>query len=435
MEKTTPAGAAISNKGRCCFVALLAMLFLLTGFTNSSFAQTYILNEDFSSASGTTPPSGWLNHTGQGAVADKWHFDNPGNRSINYPFTGKFAIFDSENYSGGGGAEKVTLETKFFDASVSNNTVLYFDHFFASGRNGKGFVDVFDGFNWQNLASYTDSTANPQSEVYNISSIVGGVTNAKVRFRWEGDSSMYWALDNIRIYAPLTLDAGVTAVVSPTMPFNAGNQAIKVRLTNFGATTLTSTTIGWSVNNVVQPDYSWSGSLALGANESNVTVGNYNFPSGKAVNLKVWQKNPNGLVDGNLQNDTMYTTLSSSLCGTYTIGGLNPDFATFNDAAIALNNAGVSCAVEFLVRSGVYDEQLKLGAIAGTSISNTITFKSETGYNRNVTLDYTGNDPRNNYTIIIDGASFINFENLTINRSNYYNNNLKNIVINKGADI
>jgi len=227
MQKTyLPATKQPETRVSASSISLLKfVVFFLTllNLPKAAHSQTYILNEDFSSATGTTPPVDWMNTTITGQTTDKWRFDNPGNRIINYPITGKCAIFDSENYSAAGGAENVVLESKFFDASVSRNTVLYFDHFLAGGRNGKGTVEVFNGFNWNFLAVYTDSTANPQSEVFNISGIVGGVTNAKVRFRWEGDNSRFWAIDNIRIYAPLTLDAGVTAVSSPTMPFNGGS--------------------------------------------------------------------------------------------------------------------------------------------------------------------------------------------------------------------
>ena len=55
----------------------------------SANAQVYILNEDFSSASGTTPPNGWSNLTVTGRATDLWRFDNPGSRTITYPLNGK----------------------------------------------------------------------------------------------------------------------------------------------------------------------------------------------------------------------------------------------------------------------------------------------------------------------------------------------------------
>ena len=76
-------------------------------------SQTYILNEDFSSASGTTPPTGWVNSTVDGEAEDLWHFDNPGSKVVNYPMIGTFAIFDSEGISRNQVPENVILETPF----------------------------------------------------------------------------------------------------------------------------------------------------------------------------------------------------------------------------------------------------------------------------------------------------------------------------------
>ena len=91
-------------------------------------SQTYILNEDFSSASGTTPPTGWVNFTVDGEAEDLWHFDNPGLKVVNYPMIGTFAIFDSEGISKNKVPENIILETPFFDATISAEILFSFDH-------------------------------------------------------------------------------------------------------------------------------------------------------------------------------------------------------------------------------------------------------------------------------------------------------------------
>jgi len=74
-----------------------------------------------------------------------------------------------------------------------------------------------------------------------------------------------------------------------------------------------------------------------------------------------------------------FTEVAASLCGAYTIGGSNPDFATFTDAVAVLNAAGISCPVVFNVRDGEYNEQFVINDIAGSSEVNTVTFQSESG--------------------------------------------------------
>ena len=100
-----------------CFKKTTVILFTLFASLNL-ISQTYILNEDFSSASGTTPPTGWLNSTIGGETEDLWHFDNPGSKVVKYPMIGTFAIFDSEGISKNQVPENVILETPFFDDSA-----------------------------------------------------------------------------------------------------------------------------------------------------------------------------------------------------------------------------------------------------------------------------------------------------------------------------
>ena len=170
---------------------------LLVAFQASS--QMFILNEDFSGTSGTTPPTGWANIIISGSSDDKWHFDNPGGRALNYPVTEPFAIFDSENTSNNGSAEIVALETSLFDASTSNYILLNFVHVLVPSSGGLASIQAFDGNNWQSVASFSSATDNPSAEIVDLSSICGGITNARIRFIWSGNGSGFWAIDNIRI--------------------------------------------------------------------------------------------------------------------------------------------------------------------------------------------------------------------------------------------
>lgn len=110
------------------------------------------------------------------------------------------------------------------------------------------------------------------------------------------------------------------------------------------------------------------------------------------------------------------TTIQAQLNGNYTIGGVTPDYATFNDAVAALNTSGVSGAVVFNVRNGTYTEQVLIGTITGTSAANTITFKSQSGDSSLVTLDFAAGG-LSNYTLLLTGASYVSFKKLTIART------------------
>jgi len=390
-----------------------------------SFSQMYILNEDFNGASGTTPPVGWNNIVISGGAADQWHFDNPGERMINYPITAPFAIFDSDSTSSNGIPEEVALQTPMFDASTSNYILLHFAQTFYPGNGGSAKIEAFDGEIWHEVITYTSATSNPSIEIVDLSAITGGVKNAMLRFIWSGNGSGFWAVDNIRIYASLPLDGGVVSLDSPESPVVPGLQNVEITLGNFGYNTITTTTIDWTANGVAQPPYTWNGSMGFGQIETNVVIGTFNFQD--PVLLKIWQSNPNGQSDLNSYNDTVTKYLVAALCGTYTIGGNNPDFETFSQAADVLNIAGITCPVTFLVRDGIYYEQFILRDIQGTSAAKKITFRSESGDSTLATIKIIPGALKYESMILLDGSRFINFQNLGLHTGSavsYANNAL-----------
>lgn len=385
-------------------------LLLLLVFPAFSFSQMYILNEDFSGTSGTVPPSGWSNTMISGVPTDLWHFDNPGLQSVNFPITEPFAIFDAAAVSGNGTPESATLESPAFDASVSNFILLNFQHTFTEGPGATAKVEAFNGNTWQEIASYNTSTLNPASEILDLSSAIGGVTNAKIRFTWSGNGSGWWAVDNIRIYASLPLDAGIVSLDNPLNPVSPGIQNVAVSLCNFGYNTLNSTTINWTVNGVAQTPYTWGGNIGFGQTLSNIVIGSYNFQD--PVRVKIWQSNPNGQADPNPYNDTILVYVMTTLCGTYTVGGTNPDFTSFTDIASVLSTAGITCPVTFLVRDGVYREQFILRSIPGSSASNTVTFRSESGDSTAAILKISPSALKYEPMIWMEGTKHVIFEKL-----------------------
>jgi len=388
------------------FIILQALLLL----SYISYSQMYILNEDFSGTSGTEPPNGWSNVMISGGASDEWHFDNPGQRILNYPVTEPFAIFDSETVSANGQAEEVALETALFDASVSNFILLHLHHTFDPGTGGIASILAHDGSDWQQVAVFSSATANPSAEVVDLTEAIGGSTSARLRFLWSGNGSGFWGIDNIRVYASQPLDGGVVSIDSPTSPVTPGIQNVGVTLGNFGYTTITTTTIEWMADGVPQPPFTWNGALGFGQTLSNISIGTYNFQV--PVELKVWQHHPNGGSDPNPLNDTVTEYLELPLCGTYTIGGADPDFESFSRVARTLNIAGITCPVTFIVRDGTYYDQFILGDIPGTSAMNTVTFRSESGDSTKAVLHIAEGALKYEPMIYLDGTHHVYFEDL-----------------------
>jgi len=103
---------------------------------------------------------------------------------------------------------------------------------------------------------------------------------------------------------------------------------------------------------------------------------------------------------------------TTPLAGIYTIGS-GGTYATFAAASADLLIKGVSAGVTFNVLSGTYNEQVTLLAVPGASATNTITFQSQSGTASDVDLLYVAGGPVDNYVVLLDGADYIHFRNMT----------------------
>ena len=183
------------------YLKTMALALGLLSWSATTNAQN-LLSEDFSTCVGTTPPTGWVDNdiAGSGFF---WHFDNPGGRTLNSPISAPFATFDSEEYAGGSvSGEESALESVAFDASgVTGSIFLSFDQYFDGDYGGEYHVEVFNGTAWVEVLSDISGgiTNNPDHQSINITTALSSATNAQVRFRWVGDYSEYWFVDNVSV--------------------------------------------------------------------------------------------------------------------------------------------------------------------------------------------------------------------------------------------
>lgn len=131
-----------------------------------------------------------------------------------------------------------------------------------------------------------------------------------------------------------------------------------------------------------------------------------------------------------------YEIFSQPLNGSYTIGGSNPDFATLQLAADALNARGVSGAVFFNIRPGTYSKNggnntvlLLDSTVAGLSETNKVTFQPDAasgGNVDNVILEMNITNPSTaDKGLVLVSLDYITFRNITFQESdasqNYFN--------------
>lgn len=200
--------------------------------------------------------------------------------------------------------------------------------------------------------------------------------------------------------------------------FETGLQPIKVLVRNNGTTPITSFTLKWNVNGTVQTDLLWTGNLAPDAIDT-VVAGSIDFKIGQKYNFELVAQDPNKTIDiDTSDNKLSIKDIFASLKGDYTIGGTDPDFATFTLAAAVLNQSGVAGSVTFNVRPGTYNEQIRLREISGADFDKRIVFQSESNDKTSVTLSYTAPSSSKNYTLLLDSTDHVTFRNMTISSEN-----------------
>ena len=248
-----------------------------TGTINPTTIVT-LLDENFSTATGSIPPTGWVNNLIMGLPVEVWRFDNPEPRTT-VGFIAPFAIFDSDFFGNNSSDENVALESPTFDASTAGRVyTLSFNHSYRS-ISGSYNVEVFDGTSWTPVLTGSDdvgyasniSTATPAS--IDITAATGGSAAAKVRFRFEGSYAYYWLIDDVKVTSgvpelPLTatftpLDEAINVPLNSNLvlnfnyPVSAGTGDITIR----NATTNTILeTIAATAANV---DYSVTGQVTI----------------------------------------------------------------------------------------------------------------------------------------------------------------------------
>lgn len=212
-------------------------------------------------------------------------------------------------------------------------------------------------------------------------------------------------------------DAGVVAIDSPSN-FCAGSHQIIATIFNAGTNIINTVRVNWTFDGAVQTPFNFTGTLdtvnGTGNNWVKVTLGTRNFALNQSHDIVVWTSLPNGVQDTFNTNDTAKKSVKPAIAGNLTIGGTNPDYATFKDAVDDINKIGLCGPVIFNVRNGTYTEQLMITSILGASAVNTVTFQSEGRDSSLVKLTFTPTSSLARYILKLDGASYVTFRDMTI---------------------
>jgi hypothetical protein len=327
------------------------------------------------------------------------HFINTSSGGSGLPFfaaaTNQFTTLDFNNYYNQSGANLASIAGITYNPSTITNG----GGFNANPRfSNPGFVSAF------NL-----SASNACINGVTIAGVTTDINN--VTRNLPPDVGAY------EFTGSINNDIGVATLLSPSVPFAPGSYPIQVRINNYGANTITSATIKYSINNAAPVSYAYSGTLNPCDTVSLIiSASNVSFALGTAYSIKVWTELPNGQVDGNRLNDTLNAGACAALvAGNYTInpsGSGSTNFTSFSAAADALNCGGITGPVRFVVSAGTYNEQFALNNVVGASAINTITFDGVDKNTRIIQFNPTNNMAA--HTVRVANTPYVTIRNLSI---------------------
>lgn len=206
-----------------------------------------------------------------------------------------------------------------------------------------------------------------------------------------------------------TNNAGISDLIMPDAPLCVNDTAVVANLKNTGQVPLTSCSLTYELNGIIQSSILFTGNLPVGADTAITIVANTTFSNGDSV--RVWSSMPNGVQDSAAMLDTASVTLFSGLSGTYTIPG---SYATVQAAADDIMLRGVCDHVIMSIAPGTYTEQVVLGEYNGASENATVTFTSSTGNMTDVVIAHSTVGNNDNYVVYLNGADWVRFNDLTI---------------------
>jgi hypothetical protein len=134
------------------------------------------------------------------------------------------------------------------------------------------------------------------------------------------------ALTSNFTYALSTIDAGISAITTPSGTITTASVTPSVILKNFGTTTLTSATIFYKVDNGTEVSKAWTGSLASNATATVALNAITGYAAG-AHTFTARTASPNATTDANAANDA----LTSSF--TYTVSTCSNTNETTNNTS------------------------------------------------------------------------------------------------------
>lgn len=207
------------------------------------------------------------------------------------------------------------------------------------------------------------------------------------------------------------IEAGLEAMYVETELYTcSGTKTIQTNIRNHGTSPLTSVTINWEVNGVLQTPVYWTGSIDYLATSEDIDL-NFDLIQDEYSIVNVWISSPNGMVDPDPSNDSWVSdTVFTRMKGTYDIGGQNADYATIHQAVTDLLLRGTCENVVLSIANGTYSESVNFNSIDRFTVNDTLFIVSTSGNRDSVIWNHISSS---NWSVVVGGTNNVIFKNLT----------------------
>ncbi|MCB0736991.1 MAG: right-handed parallel beta-helix repeat-containing protein, partial [Bacteroidetes bacterium] len=319
------------------------------------------------------------------------------------------------------------VSSSFFDYNnyyAPNGSVVY------HGSSSYVYSDLATWFS--NFSSHNANSISSNPDYFNTSTTNGVIDLHSLSVNLNNRGASLWHItDDIdgqtRPAAPdLIPDIGADEYYLPPYDldvvsiapgvFASGNNTISITVKNTGIndivndTALVSYTVG---SGSAVKDSIFITSLKIGSDTTFEFNMPYNVTSSTPSSFTICGNIDGGIAGDPDTDDEVCNTVCVGTSGSFTIDASgNGDFTTFGSAVSALSGCGIAGNVTFNVAAGTYNEQVIIGSINGVGPNATITFRGA-GVN-SVTLKNTATGSSDWATVLLNGADYIRFEDMTI---------------------
>lgn len=226
------------------------------------------------------------------------------------------------------------------------------------------------------------------------------------------------------IIIPNGPNAAIQSLIKPQSNLlNTGKYPVELQIRNLSGDTLRQLQVDWSFGSQAASAV-WTGHVLPGQSFNYQFADSISVQSRRSDTLKIWSSLPNGLPDVAPGNDSLFRVIQARLeAGVYSVGLPNSDFPLLQSAINLLNNAGFSGNLVFELENGLHQANILLTPTMGVDSLSQIHFKSKTGNADSVVIRSTSAP-----TIQANGASFVRFSNVTLQRSGLQNSTSSGVV-------